>query len=144
MTSDTLQNQLQVHQDAILAIIGETEPLLRDSDHRDVATLARTRWTLMRLLTAYAIFKHGQIFDPIISRKLTGQVSRAERLKRACMAVGDEFRGHVTKWSGQDVKAEWAQYQPAALAIIARLRSHLTIERQEIAGLLVALRSPAA
>lgn len=132
----SLLRRLQVHQDGVLAILRGMEPLLTDPAIRDIAQLARARWALMRALTAYALFKHNEIFDPAISRQLLGEAGRAARMKRACEAMGNEFRGHVTKWSGSDVAGEWAAYQPSALAITARLRAHLATERAEIAALL--------
>ena len=136
MERDVALERLQVHQDGILAIMREAEPMLHDPAARDVAGLARTRWALMRALTAYTLFKHNQIFDPAISRKLLGEATRAERMKRACIRVGEEFRDHVTKWSGSDVAGQWPDYQAAALTMTARLRDHLATEKKEIAALL--------
>ena len=136
MNGRALLDRLQTHQDGILAIMRGAEPLLRDPVSRDVAGLARARWALMRALTAYGLFKHNEIFDPAINRRVLGEAQHAERMKRACVAMGDEFRGHVTKWSGTDVTGEWASYQPAALAMMARLRAHIAIEKREIAALL--------
>ena len=136
MRQRALLDQLQGHQDGILAIMRGAEPLLTDPTSRDVAALARARWALMRALTAYALFKHSRIFDPAIGRQVLGEAQRAKRMKQACLATGDDFRRHVTKWSGRDVAGEWAAYQPAALAMLARLRGHIVQEREEIAALL--------
>ena len=136
MRQRILLDRLQGHQDAILAIMRGAEPLLTDPALRDVAQLARARWALMRALTAYALFKHNEIFDPAISRQLLGEAQRAARMKQACTAMGNEFRGYVTKWSGCDVEGAWGTYQPAALAMMARLRQHIATERAEIAALL--------
>ncbi|WP_425230878.1 hypothetical protein [Sphingomonas sp.] len=128
--------RLHRHQENILAIMRGAEPLLRDSALRDVAALARARWALMRALGEYQLFKHNEIFDPAIARDLLGSALKAERMKRACIAMGDEFRGYVTKWSGRDVAGDWVAYEPAALQIIARLRAHIARERTEVAELL--------
>lgn len=129
-------DRLVQHQDGILALMRGAEPLLTDPGLRDVAALARTRWALMRALTAYGLFKHNEIFDPAIARRLLGEADRATRMKQACVAMGQDFRDYVGKWSGTDVAGEWARYQPAALAMMARLRQHLARERAEIEGLL--------
>ena len=131
-----LLERLQEHQDGILTIMQGAEPMLNDPASRDVTGLARARWTLMRALTAYQLFKHREIFDPAISRQLLGEAGRAERMKRACTVAGDAFRAHVTAWSGTDVAGRWAEYQPAALAVMAKLRQHIATERREIAALL--------
>ena len=135
MNGRALLDRLHAHQDGVLAIMRGAELLLRDPASRDVAGLARARWALMRALTAYGLFKLNEIFDPAISRRVLGEAQRAERMKRACVAMGDEFRGHVAKWSGADVAGEWASYQPAALAMMARLRAHIATEKREVAAL---------
>ena len=136
MNRAALLDRLHQHQEGILGIMRGAEPLLTDPSLRDVAALARSRWALMRALTAYQHFKHGEIFDPVIARRLLGDDGRAERLKRACLAISEDFRGHVAKWSACDVTGEWAQYQPAGLAMIARLRAHIARERGEVEVLL--------
>ena len=135
MDKSGLLARLHQHQEAVLAIMRGAEPLLVDPDLRDVAALARARWALMRALTGYALFKHGEIFNPAIARQLLGEATRAERMKQRCEAMGGEFRGHVSKWSGRDVAGDWAEYQPAALRMIVRLRAHVAREREEIASL---------
>lgn len=131
-----LLDRLRQHQDSILGLLRGAEPLLTDPGLRDVAALARMRWALMRALTAYSLFKHHKIFDPAIARQALGDLPRADRMKQACVAMGSDFRDYVGKWSGTDVAGEWASYQPAALAMIARLRQHLARERHEIDALL--------
>ena len=136
MHTTRLLEQLRQHQDSVLSIMDEAEPMLRDPAQRDVAGLARARWAMVRALATYQLFKHNQVFDPVVQGRLVGQGERAARMKQACIAVGDEFRGYVGKWSGTDVGGAWETYQPAALAMIARLRTHVARERAEIAILL--------
>lgn len=136
MNERGLLARLHQHQDGILAIMRGAEPLLRDPTLRDVAGLVRARWAVMRALTAYQLFKHQEIFDPAIQGRLLGGVERAERMKRACVAISEDFRGYVSKWSGSDVSGEWAAYQPSALAMLQRLRDHIARERADVAHLL--------
>lgn len=135
MEKGALLAGLHGYEESVLVILRGKEPLLTDPVLHDVAALARARWALVRALAAYRQFKHHEVFDPAIARRLLGAM-KAERLKRACDAMDEEFRGHVTKWSACDVAGEWADYQPAALRIVARLREHIARERQEIAALL--------
>lgn len=121
-------------QSDILDIMRGAEAMLCDTC--DVAGLARQRWALMRALTAYQLFKHREIFDPALAQATPATAHRLVRMKRACLDLGDAFRGHVQRWSGSDVKAQWATYQPSALAIITRIRAHIAREREEISALL--------
>lgn len=138
MRRRALLDRLRYHQDAILAIMRDAEPLLADPARRDVPQLARARWTLVRALTAYQLFKHNEIFDPVTARRLPGDVARAARMKQACTDMGEEFRRYVSKWSGCDVAGEWTTYQPAALAMIGRLREHIAREQADVTAMLAA------
>ena len=135
MNKGSVLMRLDAHQEAVLAIVRGAEPLLRDASLRDVAALARLRWALMRALTAYQHFKHNEIFDPAIARRLSIEAATATRMKRACLAMSEAFRDYVATWSARDVAGEWAAYQPAALAMIDRLKAHVARERSEIAAL---------
>lgn len=136
MTKAVLLARLHRHQDNILAMMRTAEPLLRNASLRDVPALSRARWALMRALTEYQLFKHNEIFDPAIAGAVLGSAQRADRLKRACITVGDEYRAYATKWGGADIEGVWSVYQPAALQMIARLRDHLAREREDCAALL--------
>ena len=133
---ESILTRLRQHQEAILSIMRGAEPLLTDPGLRDPAQLSRARWALVRALTAYQLFKHQEVFDPAIARRVLGEAARAERMKQACTAMGEEFRGYVAKWSATDISGEWAAYQPAALKMMARLRAHIERERAEITALL--------
>ena len=136
MEKGALLDRLHEQQEVVLALLREREPLLTDPVLRDVAALARTRWALMRALGAYMQFKHRLVFDPAIARRVLGESGKAERMKRACLAMDEEFRGYVAKWSARDVASEWTDYQPAALRVVTRLRAHIARERMEVAALL--------
>ena len=128
--------RLQEHQAGILAILDEKMPLLDGVAAPDIAGLARARWTLMRALTAYSLFKHNTIFDPLIARATPADAHRLLRMKRACLDLGDEFRSYVQRWSASDVGAQWTTYQPAARNMVNRIRQHLAREAVEVAAVL--------
>ena len=132
MNKGGLLERLRRHQEDALAIMGDTEPMLAKAASDEVGALARARWALMRTLIAYQHFKHRELFDPAIARNILGEAQRAARMKQACMAMGEEFRDHISLWSRRDVGGEWATYQPAALSMMAKLRKHLAQERAEI------------
>ena len=128
-------DRLNDHQNGIVALLDEKEPLVVADARHDVATLARARWALMRALTAYAMFKHREIFDPLIAKARPADAHKLLRMKRACLELGDEFRAYVQKWSAADVQTHWTEYRPAACAMIARIRAHLARERADVAAL---------
>ena len=128
-----LLERLEEHQRGILTIMDAGEAMIGACD---VSGIARIRWTLVRALTAYQLFKHRDIFDPAIAGERRADSLRAERLKMACLTLGDDFRGFVQKWGSADVAGQWPLYEKAALAMTGRIRSHIARERAEVALLL--------
>jgi hypothetical protein len=121
-------------QDRILAIVARAEALLR-SDTRDVAALGKARWEVARALREYQLFKHNRIFDPLGSGP-DYRAIRARRMKAECIRVGEEFRQYVLKWSVVSILDHWADYHPAALDAVVRIRAQLAKERIGVAQLL--------
>jgi hypothetical protein len=136
MSSHPAVARLVDHQLQILNILNGAEPLLIDPAKRDVAALARARWALMRALTAYQLFKRHEVFDPLLAKARPADAYHLVRMKRACTDLGDAFRHYVQRWSSTDVEAHWAEYQPAALAMITRIREHIAREREQVGKVL--------
>ena len=136
MSRDRTLARLADHQREILTILNGAEPFLTEPPKRDVAALARARWALMRALTGYQLFKHREVFDPLLAKARPADAYNLVRMKRACTELGDAFRSYVQRWSGADVEAQWTEYQPAALAMIARIREHIAREQEEVGKVL--------
>jgi hypothetical protein len=136
MSRDCALARLTDHQLEVLAILNGAEPLLTDPAKRDVAALARARWAMMRALTAYQLFKHHEVFGPLLAKARPADAYHLVRMKRACTDLSDAFRSYVQRWSSTDVESRWAEYQPAALAMIARIRDHVTREREQVGQVL--------
>lgn len=132
---DQRLTRLDEHQSAILDILRRSERLLK-APERDAPALARERWELARALLAYQGFVNREVFDPLIASGGPRRAPVARRLKADCAAAGEAFRAHVAKWSAAGVLDRWAEYQPATLALIARLRDQLARERRDGAALL--------
>ena len=127
--------RLDEHQRAVLAIMNGGEALLT-GNARPVVEIARARWALTRALTAYQLFKHHEIFDPVIAGNTGADAVRAARMKKACLALGEDWKRYVQRWSATDVDGQWSTFQPAALTMIGRIRGHIARERVEAAALL--------
>lgn len=136
MSSARALERLDAYQIDVLSILQDAEPLLTDPARRDVAALSRARWALMRSLTAYQLFKHHEVFDPLLAKARPADAVHLLRMKRACTDLGDAFRTYVQRWSSSDVEAQWATYQPDALAMIARIRQHVAKEREQVRSVL--------
>ena len=122
-------------QDRILAIVSRAEAILRQPGNRDTAALGGARWEVARALREYQLFKHSCIFDPL-ERGADYRAIKAKRMKADCIRIGEEFRAYVLKWSVVSILDHWAEYHPAALDAVARIRAHLAKERIGVAELL--------
>jgi hypothetical protein len=122
-------------QDRILAITVRSEALLRDPEKHDIAALGNARWEVTRALREYQIFKHTRIFDPL---EACGdyRMVQMRRMKADCIRAGEEFHRYVLKWSAVCILDHWADYHPAALDVIARVRAQLAKERIGVSALL--------
>ena len=106
--------------------------------------MAKARWAAVRQLREYQVFKHTEIFDVVVRSGNAIQAAQARQLAARCIATGEAFQAHVTRWGSQDVVAQWALYQPAVTAMIARLRRSLASEQVAIAALLAGSQSTRA
>ncbi len=122
----------------VRGIIARAETCLRHPHQRDALTLAKLRWEVARAIGAYTLFKHHELFDPLVAHGTAEQARVAAEAKRACLAMGEQFQAHVRKWSGTPVADHWDEYKPATVAILAKLRAHFDTERQVVASMLVA------
>lgn len=85
---------------------------------------------------AYQGFKHREIFDPAMRLPDPDRAGAARRLKDMCLASDHAFRAYVSKWSSVDVLDRWDEYRPAALRLIADLRTGVAQEKAEARTLL--------
>ena len=136
MNTDQALHRLDTLQQGVLDHISRATALLAQpcTDARE--PLARARWTLVRMLQEYQVFKHAEIFDPAIRRGAPAQVYAATRMKADCIAASEAFRTYVREWSASDVVARWDEYRPAMRAMAEQLRAHIATERRGVADLL--------
>ena len=134
-TMDAL-TRLADHQERILAQIDRARALVDLDPVAARDPLARSRWGLTRLLREYQLFKHREIFDPVIAGGDEARARLARRMKAACLAAGQDYVSYVAQWSSRDVTGCWAEYRPAMLAMVETLRDHLAAERSGVGALL--------
>ncbi len=136
MQTERALQELDAHHVRLLSHIDAAERLVTLSADQAQHRLARSRWELVRLLQAYQVFKHSEIFDPAIRSGSPPHVRAAVGMKAACIAAGEQFHAYVRDWSSRDVAAAWEEYRPAMLAMTATLRAHIAQERRTIRALL--------
>lgn len=128
--------RLYEHQQAILDHLAASCEFMRQDPHLARGPLAKARLEMFRLLRAYQLFKHTEIFDPVVRQDNAGQIASASRMKADCTAAGEAYRAYVNVWSTRDVVDAWDSYRPAMTAMAQRLRSHIAVERAQVPQLL--------
>jgi hypothetical protein len=128
---------LYAHQDRLLALVAEAEALVEAEPDRSAHRLATIRWEMVRLMREYQLFKHGEIFDPMIASGSATQAALARDLKARCHAASDRYVEHTRRWSTGGIMVEWADYRLAVLAMADAVRDHMQQEREAVTMLLV-------
>ena len=133
----SLAAKVDDHQRQILAVIAGALPLL-DRPHASTATgieLSKARMEMTRLLMEYALFKHRDIFAPIIAAG-GKRTNDCLRLKNACIAAGEEYRDFIRSGNRADPLTDWEAYRVGAFAMARTMSTHLAEERSGIRRLL--------
>lgn len=135
MNTDQALLIVQRHQGEILATVAGIMALVDGEPVRVQGDLARARWHLARQLRAYQLFKHGEIFGPLVRFGPPHQARRATDAAAVCLQHGEAFRGYLRRWSGRDILHDWPEYRSSVRTLATALRQALAMERIEIATL---------
>lgn len=128
--------ELERHQQLIHDEIEEAKELVNLTVHNRCDLMAQARWRMFRLLRAYQIFKHSEIYDPTLRSSDRLRVERARTLKASCIATGEEYRLYTLQWSVDAMTRNWDDYRTALLSQVGKIESGLARERQEVITLL--------
>lgn len=120
----------------IASLLADAEQTLVEGGPERTRRLALLRWQLVRTLRSYQLFKHLEIFDPLIGGGTTAASRLAREMKDRCCATGTAFEDHVRRWSSGSIDLSWQSYECESSGLIARLRSHVARERSDLDRLL--------
>ncbi|MBI0473807.1 hypothetical protein D9601_00320 [Sphingomonas sp. MA1305] len=134
MNGHRLVARLREHQAAILANTNRARQALAEGVPDD-ALLARLRWEMVRLMSAYQYFKHREVFDVLIADGNNNEARIARRLKAECISLGEEVRRFVADRSGTQSASAQAQ-RGQILAFIDRIWEHMDYERRAVIAIL--------
>lgn len=135
MNRTGLLAQMHDHHQAIASYTVEAEGMVCAAE-LDPNTVSSARWRFVRVLTAYQVFKHQQIFDPMVARGSKLDVDAALQLKAECIIISEAFRSYIAKWSMSGITGREEEYRRDARSMILRVRTHIIRERRGIEALL--------
>lgn len=124
------------HQRTIAALLDEADSVFEGSDPLSSDALAHLRWQLVRRLRTYQLFKHIELFDPIMAAGDAERARSAGEMKARCLTAGNAYNDHVRKWTVLGMGVDPLRYRAEGQTIVARLREHLRREAADAKVLL--------
>jgi hypothetical protein len=113
------------YQDQMWTITQETETLLNRIEPQDASELTRLRLELARVMTAYQLFVHREVFEPLIRTGTPAEAGHARAMKIECIMIAEEFRAFAQLWAQVDIGPRWKDYRVAGLDFARRIRAHI-------------------
>ena len=114
-------HQLQA---VVLSLLNRVRPFFNGKDPGVWPLLVPYRSELTNALHELQIYKHREIFEPILSG--TGpSKALVTRLKIECVQVGVDYQAYTQKWDSADITENWHEYRLAALSMMRHLRESL-------------------
>ncbi len=129
-----LLTQLYAHQTGLKAAMADARAHLA-ADAIDPLATANARWRLTRLLTAYQMFKHQRIFDPLTRQGSREDARTALQMKIDCIAIGETFRAYLARWTASGIEGREPEYRRDARGMMSLLERHILRERRGIEAL---------
>lgn len=136
MRSEQALTRLQEHQSRAAEILGRAQAALAGSQDVESARLAQMRWELMRVLRDYQLFKHTEIFNPVIQTGTPAEAKTAAQLKDRCVGIAALYADHARKWTLMGAVDAWPHYRTEALRMIRDLEAHMAAELRDTGALL--------
>ena len=116
---------------ALARVADELGRLIAGDAPSDPAALAACRWKLARLVTQHLANEDRQIYS-----RLYDPTSRlGSSVKRLADELGGlyaSFQQHITRWTGEAVRADWHGYRGETRALIRALHDRIDREEREL------------
>lgn len=128
MTPDRVLATLSSYQAQIRALLDQAEAILTLPTSELAEQAAQLRWQLLRVLRAYQIFKHAEIFDPLLRDATPSRARLAADMKARCTAIGEAYIGHTQEWTLSRSGGDWDLYRQRATIMLAQIADHLSSE----------------
>lgn len=116
---------IEEFRDRMIDIIARAGPNLKAPSPEGIANLDRCRAEMASVLSAYNLFVHREIFEPLFSAGSPAEAAAAKAMKVECICLIEEFRRFTSEWRFADVAGAWSEYQALAHNLRSRIEGHL-------------------
>lgn len=118
------------YRDKMLAIMEQAEKGLGHTVPADSLALDLARTRMARVLTAYHLFADRELFGPCAARDPACR-QRVQTVALECAVLSQDFRAFTRECALNPVIGRWPAYRLDALAMMARIRRHITAAETE-------------
>lgn len=101
-----------------------------------IALLNACRKRLGEHFKRYQIFKHGQIFDPVVSFGPASSKIVARGMKIDCMQLGETFSAYTDRWRKLSPR-DWPTYRRDMIELVEMITANLQDELRAMRQLLM-------
>lgn len=131
-----LHNEAEAYVSRAFTMMRRAEALVAGERIGSLALLAGNRDRLTAHLGRYQRFKHGQIFDPVVSHGPASSRIVARTMKLDCFQLGEVVTAYHARW--RHLRAtEWTIYRAEMAETIAMLQRSMEAELRAIRQLLM-------
>lgn len=136
MGQNDLTAALLQHQQAAHVLLKQGAEAVSAGLEPTLAALPELRARMAGVLNAYQMFKHDGIFNPAVTSGDAERSALGRAMKVECIAAGELFRSHLSRWKKADIAADWDNYVIAMRLAAGQLRRHIDNERAGILRLI--------
>jgi hypothetical protein len=115
----------------VLSLLDRARPFLNGRDAGSWAALAPFRGELGAALQALQVYKHREIFDPIIAAG-GPKAAIVKQLKVECIQLGLEYETYKRTWATADIDTRWPEYRLAGLSMMRQIRERMAAQDKAI------------
>ncbi|MEG3175994.1 hypothetical protein U1872_07120 [Sphingomonas sp. RB3P16] len=131
MTTDHPLDHFHYLHCEVLAVLDQARPYLNGRDAESWTALAPFRGALAAALHALQLYKHRELFDPILAAGGPDAAS-VRQLKAECIKLGLDYQAYTRKWASADIDARWPEYRLAGLAMMRQIRDRMAAQHEAI------------
>jgi len=110
------------HRDGVISTLNRARPHLNHGYTDAWPELELLRHELSQRMQAFQVFKHRELFDPLI-RGHGGQGVIGLQLKTDCIKLGADYSDFQRRWLKAEVEARWPEYRLSAIVMMTTIRT---------------------
>lgn len=137
LPDQNLLSRLDEHHVRLSEVIKRGDMLLASSVPPDRKLISQACDEFVCILGRYQLFKHQELFDPIIDDGPPDKARLAQQMKAECMMLSKEYQAHVAHSANLDISAQWGSHREGVIRLLARINAHIRRERWITASLLI-------